>query len=189
RRWRTCDDYVRALFCCVRGCGCGEHPAFPAPSDFPRDIGLAKLGRLAAREGGITSERDCEKLSHDPPTLAMRIMAGLEPVEAPLPPPPGHDGLEAKQCQSAGRRYLLAIVAFPMPRKRSMVPPGFAAGEVGLSINIKGLTGEKAFGGRRDAVYFHTGRGSGTDVLRRDADRACPRRRSLRAASLAAAST
>ena len=45
----------------------------------------------------------------------------------------------------------------------------------------------RAFGGRFDAVYFDPGGGPGTGLLRRDADRARPRRRPLRARNLAAA--
>ncbi len=34
---RTCGDYARMLFSfCMRGCGCGGHPAFPAPSILSR---------------------------------------------------------------------------------------------------------------------------------------------------------
>jgi hypothetical protein len=33
--WRTCGNYARVLFLFrTRGCGCGGHPAFPAPSAF-----------------------------------------------------------------------------------------------------------------------------------------------------------
>jgi hypothetical protein len=31
---RTCGDYSCAFYLCTRGCGCGGHPAFPAPSVF-----------------------------------------------------------------------------------------------------------------------------------------------------------
>jgi hypothetical protein len=46
---------VRLFFYCTRGCGCIEHPAFPAPSIFlkARQI-LAKLGRVAPRDRGGT---------------------------------------------------------------------------------------------------------------------------------------
>jgi hypothetical protein len=27
-------NYSYAFLLCVRGCGCGKHPAFPAPSSF-----------------------------------------------------------------------------------------------------------------------------------------------------------
>jgi hypothetical protein len=36
-----------------RGRGCGEHPAFPAPSVFERDNILARPGRIASRERGF----------------------------------------------------------------------------------------------------------------------------------------
>jgi hypothetical protein len=43
---RTCGGYARVLFhLCTRGCGCEQHPAFPAPSDFLRDTEYASLGR------------------------------------------------------------------------------------------------------------------------------------------------
>jgi hypothetical protein len=38
-----------------------------------------------------------------------------------------------------------------------MVPREFANGKVRSSINIKGLAGVRAFGGRFDAVYFDPG--------------------------------
>ena len=37
------------FFICTRGCGCGEHPVFPAPSRFQEGEGLAKLGRYPRR--------------------------------------------------------------------------------------------------------------------------------------------
>src|SRR5258708_31709654 len=45
----------------------------------------------------------------------------------------------------------------------------------------------RVFGGRFDAIYFDAGGGPHTGFLRRDADRARPRRRPLRARSVAAA--
>ena len=39
---------LRAFFTCTQGCGCVWRPAFPAPSDFPRDANDAQLGRIRA---------------------------------------------------------------------------------------------------------------------------------------------
>jgi hypothetical protein len=41
------------------------------------------------------------------------------------------------------RPDLSAIAAFPIVRKRFMVPRGFAIGKLGFSINIKGLAKAK----------------------------------------------
>src|SRR6266436_3204829 len=47
---------------CMRGCGCIERPAFPAPSIIEGHC-LAKLGRIAPRECGGASgiQRHCER--------------------------------------------------------------------------------------------------------------------------------
>jgi hypothetical protein len=44
-------------FGCTRGCGCSQHPVFPAPSVFERDDVDAKLGRIPPRGCGRTSLR------------------------------------------------------------------------------------------------------------------------------------
>src|SRR5258708_16435736 len=41
---------------CMRGCGCIERPAFPAPSDFFGRTVVAQLGRIAPRECGHLSQ-------------------------------------------------------------------------------------------------------------------------------------
>src|SRR6266852_6107874 len=52
-RW-TCGDYARVpLHIRTRGCGCIEHPAFPAPSVFLGEWFLQKLGRIAPRDCGV----------------------------------------------------------------------------------------------------------------------------------------
>src|SRR6516225_10530269 len=43
----------RLLVCflhCTRGCGCSQHPAFPAPSGLSGGAIDAKLGRISSRE-------------------------------------------------------------------------------------------------------------------------------------------
>src|SRR5437763_12022617 len=52
------------------GCGCGEHPAFPAPSDFRRDIGFVKLGRISVARGRrcglvVRDARPCRVPHHE----------------------------------------------------------------------------------------------------------------------------
>src|SRR5256885_16541111 len=64
---------------------------------------------------------------------------------------------------------------------------GFALGKCRLTLFIKDLAEACAFGGRFDAVYLDPGGGPDARFLRRDADRACPRRRPLRARKLATA--
>jgi hypothetical protein len=44
---RTCGD-CRLLFLLQAGHGCGQHPAFPAPSSCRRDANDASLGRIRA---------------------------------------------------------------------------------------------------------------------------------------------
>ena len=34
RSGRACGELLVCFFHCTRGCGCGQHPVFPAPSDF-----------------------------------------------------------------------------------------------------------------------------------------------------------
>ena len=41
---------ARALFCCVRGCGCIVHPAFPAPSIFRGTLSCKARARSASRQ-------------------------------------------------------------------------------------------------------------------------------------------
>jgi len=47
------------FFCCVRGCGCIVHPAFPAPSILSRDIVLQSSGaiRVAGRRRRVRTTR------------------------------------------------------------------------------------------------------------------------------------
>src|SRR5712672_3066821 len=45
-----------ACFIFMRGCGCIERPAFPAPSDFFGRTVVAQLGRIAPRECGHLSQ-------------------------------------------------------------------------------------------------------------------------------------
>ncbi len=81
-----------------------------------------------------------------------------------------------------------AIVAFPIIAETLYGAARFHAALTGLSYQYQRLGGKPAaFGGRFDAVYFDPGGGPGLRLLRRDADRACPRRRPLRARNLAAA--
>src|ERR1700692_982725 len=53
------EPVVTTLVCfvlfCTRGCGCGGHPAFPAPSVLGGDKDRASLGRFASRECGDLS--------------------------------------------------------------------------------------------------------------------------------------
>ncbi len=61
-RLNPSEPVVTMLVCFVfyrtRGCGCSEHPAFPAPSVFFGRMDFAQLGRLAPRDrGGATSLR------------------------------------------------------------------------------------------------------------------------------------
>ena len=58
------------FFCCARGCGCIVHPAFPAPSDFRRDIGFVKLGRISVARGRrcglvVRDARPCRAPHHE----------------------------------------------------------------------------------------------------------------------------
>src|SRR6185295_644442 len=51
------------VFVCAFGTrdrGCSEHPVFPAPSDFRRDIERVTLGRSAPRDREAISGCDCE---------------------------------------------------------------------------------------------------------------------------------
>ena|SRR5438105_4466702 len=54
-RLRSC------AFFCTRGYGCGEHPAFPAPSIFLRVVRTTTRARSASREGGCSRSRHCEE--------------------------------------------------------------------------------------------------------------------------------
>src|SRR5271168_3548133 len=56
-----------------------------------------------------------------------------------------------------------------------------------LYMKVKGLTECRTFGGWFDAIHFDAGGGSRSGLLRRHAGWASPRRRPLRARSLAAA--
>src|SRR2546429_6971464 len=52
-----------AFLFCTRGCGCDEHPAFPAPSDFSDGkIADAKLARMRRDRGGVRSEEHTSEL-------------------------------------------------------------------------------------------------------------------------------
>jgi hypothetical protein len=42
------------FYFCMRGCGCIARPVFPAPSGFRERKLIAKLGRIAPRECGLT---------------------------------------------------------------------------------------------------------------------------------------
>jgi len=81
-----------------------------------------------------------------------------------------------KEYREAGGRRLFRRQnrGFPFRRKRIMVPPCFATGEVLLSIHIKGLGKAPAFGGRFDPVHLDAGGGPPSGLLRRHADRARP---------------
>src|ERR1700722_5831537 len=50
-----CECACVFFFYCTRGCGCIEHPAFPAPSSSKAREILAKLGRVAPRDRGGAS--------------------------------------------------------------------------------------------------------------------------------------
>src|SRR5262245_55805193 len=42
---RTCGDYSCAFHLCTRGCGCGQRPAFPAPSVLGGTTHLKNSGK------------------------------------------------------------------------------------------------------------------------------------------------
>jgi hypothetical protein len=46
-----------AFYFCIRGCGCIERPAFPAPSIFGVAHPCAQLGRIVSREARIRGSR------------------------------------------------------------------------------------------------------------------------------------
>src|SRR5262249_31146886 len=48
RSGRACGELLLCFFHCTRGCGCGQHPVFPAPS-ASRDNDVASLGRFLRR--------------------------------------------------------------------------------------------------------------------------------------------
>src|SRR5271167_667840 len=80
---------VTMLVCFVsfRTRGCGRYPS--ARYSLRPLIGrvrkfLANRGHIGPRDREIVSKRHCEERSDDPPSLAMRAMAGLESTEAPL---------------------------------------------------------------------------------------------------------
>src|SRR5438132_3331624 len=86
------------FFVCVRGCGCGEHPAFPAPSIFRGTKAFARLGRTAPREGGraFTSLREAKRRSNPfllsaAPWIASRSLSSGAHSRDPLAPP-HHEG-------------------------------------------------------------------------------------------------
>jgi hypothetical protein len=66
---RTCGDYARVLyFICTRGCGCGAHPAFPAPSvirghKFLHDSGALRRGKANVC---LNYSRHCEERKRRP---------------------------------------------------------------------------------------------------------------------------
>src|SRR5271169_967725 len=60
-------------------------PGFPcALCSLGRKSSCTTRTLSAPRECEVASERHCEEQSDDPPSLAMRAMAGLESAEAPL---------------------------------------------------------------------------------------------------------
>jgi len=48
----TVVTYSYAFLFCMRGCGCIERPAFPAPSEFQMALHDAKLARVPRRDRG-----------------------------------------------------------------------------------------------------------------------------------------
>src|ERR1700761_7607493 len=52
----TCIDLWASFFSAHKACGCGQRPAFPAPSSFKRDTDHASPGREIA-------PRECEAVS------------------------------------------------------------------------------------------------------------------------------
>jgi hypothetical protein len=48
----TVVTYSYAFLFCMRGCGCIERPAFPAPSEFQMALHDAQLARCTRRDRG-----------------------------------------------------------------------------------------------------------------------------------------
>jgi hypothetical protein len=73
---QTCGDLLVCFFICTRGCGCGWHPAFPAPSAFGGNKDFGSLGRnsVAGRRGRarISSSRPILRDAASWPLLRMR---------------------------------------------------------------------------------------------------------------------
>src|ERR1700744_5655505 len=58
---QTCGELLVRFFHCVRGCGCGGHPAFPAPSSIEGKLNSS--GAFALRECKVAPRlrRHCEE--------------------------------------------------------------------------------------------------------------------------------
>jgi hypothetical protein len=84
----TCGDYARLLSSiCRRGCGCGQHPAFPAPSAFKGDNDRASPGRK--RAAGMRS-RGCLKIKSEDTASSIaspRTRGEAKRRATPLPSP------------------------------------------------------------------------------------------------------
>jgi hypothetical protein len=71
---RTCGEYSCVLpFIAHKAAGAAQHPAFPAPSAFSRDIADAELGRLQPRERSIVFTRAA---AHPSRHIAARCSSG-----------------------------------------------------------------------------------------------------------------
>jgi hypothetical protein len=87
-----------AFFHCVRGCGCGEHPAFPAPSSVE--------GKLIA--SGATAPRECYFVAHPSRRIAKAMLLRMRPEHA-VQDPHGEEAPCAVSNHEAGK--LLSSVA------------------------------------------------------------------------------
>src|SRR5690349_21490989 len=86
---------LRAFFTCTQGCGCDEHPAFPAPSFLERDIAWQDSGDVP---------REREAMSR----VASRVKSRLtkrRKIDAKRASIDARSGLMGRCCQCGDLSY------------------------------------------------------------------------------------
>jgi len=76
RSGRTCGELLVCFFHCTRGCGCGQHPVFPAPSDFDEGLDLQASGEFD-RENADVCFFVIARSASDEAIQSLRAASGL----------------------------------------------------------------------------------------------------------------
>ena len=114
-----------ASFICTQGCGCDEHPAFPAPSLIEGRClckTRARLRRGNAKACVNPPTRHIIRCAHDVPP-SPRVPRGRDQAAAvSLIPPPRSVGRVGKRKRSRGGGICRGMTIFALPRTRAPLP-------------------------------------------------------------------
>jgi hypothetical protein len=134
-----------AFLFCMRGCGCIEHPAFPAPSEFQMRFIHPKLARPARRDRGGVGVSSGEYGSHVLRIIRAAIARSATASAVSISPTRAVETSEARSgvARSAGWGYLDKRHSRPHPSHRSRssrcaLPPHKVGGIRKSEMSLRG---------------------------------------------------